>query len=111
MAIIARNRCGSYRSALNQVEIPVRNYLWLVMILRHLAGTCGYSRTEWKGSVDESTLPPIDAWNVLRSNLSIVERVANFPRDVRTAIAKALHQDELEMGDRATLGPVAPFAA
>jgi len=50
--------------------------------------------------VTESALPPVEAWNLLRSaDVSIVTRVDGLPKNVRSALAHAFHQAELEMGD------------
>jgi hypothetical protein len=76
----------------------VRNCVWLAIPL--LVWSVSAVAQEQSGShFPESTLP-LEAWNVLQSNISIVTRVRDFPESMRTALAKALRQDKLEMGDR-----------
>lgn len=79
----------------------MRHYFWIVTaFLVWLIPAAGQEQNAKEGQVVESTLPPVEVWNVLRSNVLIVERVNDLPEDVRTALAQALYQNELEMGDR-----------
>jgi len=77
------------------------NCLWLVIALAIWSGpTVAQGQNAQRDQIAESTLPPpVEVWNVMRSNLSIVRRVEDLPESVRAALAKALHQDELKMGD------------
>jgi hypothetical protein len=83
-------------------EVVVRNYFCLFMFLViGWLSTFGQVPTPKTGQVNESRLPPVEVWNLLRSeDLSIVTRVEELPKSVRAALAQKLHQAELDMGDR-----------
>jgi hypothetical protein len=83
------------------MQTAARNYLWLVIALVIWSAPTSARETKPNGSqLSESTLPPVEVWNLLEDNPSIVTRVDDLPESVRTALAKVFHQAELEMGDR-----------
>jgi hypothetical protein len=83
------------------MQTAARNYLLLVIALIIWSVPASAQGTKPNGSqLSESTLPPVEVWNLLRENVSIVTRVDDLPESVRTALAKVFHQSELEMGDR-----------
>jgi len=85
-----------------RVEVAVRNYFcFAIVLVIGWVPTLGQAANPKTSQVTDSTLPPVEVWNLLRSgDLSIVTRVEELPKSVRSALAKVLHQAELEMGDR-----------
>jgi hypothetical protein len=83
------------------VEIAVRNYFFAIVLVIGWVPTLGQAPSPKTSQVTESTLPPLQVWNLLRGgDLSIVTRVEELPKTVRSALAQVFHQAELEMGDR-----------
>ena len=84
------------------VEVTVRNYFcFAIVVVIGWVAALGQAANPKPSQVTESTLPPVEVSNLLRSgDLSIVTRVEELPKSVRSALARVLHQAELEMGDR-----------
>lgn len=80
----------------------MRNYFCLAILLAiGWVLTFGQAPNPKASQVTESTLPPVEVWNLLRSgDLSIITKVDELPKSVRSALAQVLRQAELEMGDR-----------
>jgi hypothetical protein len=80
----------------------VRNYFcFAIFLFIGWAPALAQAPKPKTSKVTESRLPPVEVWNLLRTeNLSIVTRVADLPKGVQRALAKELHQPELDMGDR-----------
>ncbi len=72
----------------------------IVALLMWSIPTVAQEHNARKDQAEPRLPPPVEVWNVLRSNLSILTRVEDLPERVRATLAKALHQHELEMGDR-----------
>ena len=79
----------------------MRNYFCFAIILGiGWVSTLGQAPNPKTSEEIESTLPPVEVWNLLRSgNLSIVTKVKELPKSVRSALTQVLHHGELEMVD------------
>jgi hypothetical protein len=79
----------------------MRHCCFAIVLLTGWVSTVGQAPNTKVSQIGESTLPPVEVWNLLRSgDLSMVTRVEDLPTTVRGALAQVLHQPELEMGDR-----------
>jgi len=80
----------------------VRNYFcFAIVVVVGWVPTLGQAPNPKTSQVTESRLPPVEVWDLLRSeDLSIVARVEELPKSVRRALAQVLHQAELDIGDR-----------
>jgi hypothetical protein len=80
----------------------VRNYFcFAIVLVIGWVPTLGQVPNPKTNQVTQSTLPPVEVWDLLRSeDLSMVTRVEELPKSVQSALAQVLRQAELEMGDR-----------
>jgi hypothetical protein len=96
--IIKKSASGVVIPPSADILVAARKSFWLVLAL--IIGSAPSSAQEPNAKQNQSSLPPVEVWNLLESNLTVVERVADLPKGVRTALAEVLHQRELEMADR-----------
>lgn len=76
-------------------------FCFTIVLLIGWVPTLGQAPNRKTSQLAEPTLPPLEVWSLLRrGDLSIVTRVEELPKSVRSAPAQVLHQASLKMGDR-----------
>jgi hypothetical protein len=75
------------------MQTAARTYLWLViaLVIWSIPTSAQEQKTK-SGQVNESNLPPVEVWNLLRSDLSVVKKFEDLPEDVQAVLAPAFHQ-------------------
>jgi len=74
------------------MELKVKAAQVLIALLFWSVPTLSQQRSRKGDQAIDSTLPPVEAWNLLRSDSSIVRKFEDLPEDVQAVLAPAFHQ-------------------
>jgi hypothetical protein len=77
----------------------MRSHVWPVIAFLLVSILCRGQEQSQKASPPIQFSPPVELWDLLKSNPSILTRVEDLPESVKVALAKVVHQRELAMAN------------